>query len=90
MKVKVADVAWIATALLHRENPGREDFEVQEIVRRAEREAELEPLRPGVGQHVSYHAVAGKKPNPGRHCLLTETARGRRPGPTCSSRTTSG
>lgn len=76
--MKVADEAWVATALLHRENPGREDFEVQEIVRRAEREAEPRPLRVGVRQHVSYHAVAGKEPNPGRHCLLTETARGRR------------
>lgn len=77
-ELKVADAAWVATALLHRENPGREDFEVQEIVRRAEREAEPQPLRVGVRQHVSYHAVAGKEPNPGRHCLLTETARGRR------------
>lgn len=77
-KLTVADAAWIATALLHREHPDREDFAVREIVRRAEREAEPEPLREGVRHHVSYHAVAGKQPKPGRHCLLTETARGRR------------
>jgi len=74
----VADEAWIATALLHREHPDRKDFTTKEIVRRAERMSGPEPLRHGVGHHVSYHAVAQKKPNPGRHCLLFETARGRR------------
>jgi hypothetical protein len=28
--IKVADEVWIATALLHRENPKREDFSVSE------------------------------------------------------------
>ena len=77
-KPTVADEAWIATALLHREHPEREDFSKKEIVRRAERIAGPEPLRPGVGHYVSYHAVAQKRPNPGRHCLLFATARGRR------------
>ena len=76
--LSVADEAWIATALLHREHPDREDFSTQEIVRRAEQIAGSRPLRRGVGHHVSYHAVAQKRPNPGRHCLLFETARGRR------------
>ena len=74
----VADEAWIATALLHREHPHREDFTMQEIFRRAEEVAGPEPLRPGVKHHVSYHAVAQTRPNPGRHCLLFATARGRR------------
>ena len=74
----VADEAWIATALLHREHPDRQDFTLQEIVRRAEQVAGPEPLRPGVRHHVSYHAVAQTRPNPGRHCLLFATARGRR------------
>ncbi len=74
----VADEAWIATALLHREHPDRQDFTMQEIVRRAEQVAGSEPLRPGVRHHVSYHAVAQTRPNPGRHCLLFATARGRR------------
>ena len=76
--LSVADEAWIATALLHREHPDRKDFTTKEIVRRAERISGPELLRRGVGHHVSYHAVAQKKPNPGRHCLLFETARGRR------------
>ena len=74
----VADEAWIATALLHREHPDREDFTTQEIFRRAEQVAGPEPLRPGVKHHVWYHAVAHARPNPGGHCLLVATARGRR------------
>ena len=76
--LSVADEAWIATALLHREHPDEQDFSTKDIVRRAERIAGPRPLRRGVGHHVSYHAVAQKKPNPGQHCLLFETARGRR------------
>ena len=77
-KLSVADEAWIATALLHREHPDRNDFTMKEIVRRAEQIAAPEPLRTGVRHHVSYHAVAQTKPNPGQHCLLFATARGRR------------
>ena len=77
-KLSVADQAWIATALLHREHPDREDFAMKEIVRRAEQIAVPEPLRAGVKHHISYHAVAQTKPNPGQHCLLFATARGRR------------
>ncbi|MXZ72030.1 MAG: hypothetical protein F4Z04_11105 [Acidobacteria bacterium] len=76
--LSVADEAWVATALLHREHPAREDFAMKEIVRRAEQIAGPEPLRPGVKHHISYHAVAQTKPNPGQHCLLFATARGRR------------
>jgi hypothetical protein len=32
--VRVADEVWIATGLLHRENPVREDFAIEEIVKR--------------------------------------------------------
>lgn len=77
-KLTVADEAWVATALLHREHPDREDFAMSEIVRRAEQIAGPGPLRAGVRHHISYHAVAQTKPNPGQHCLLFATARGRR------------
>jgi hypothetical protein len=36
--IKVADEVWIATAVLHRENPKRENFSVSEIVAKARRE----------------------------------------------------
>ena len=63
--VKVADEVWIATALLHGENPQRADFTVSEIVGRAEREAIAGHLRPGVRVHVLLHCVANFPPNPG-------------------------
>jgi len=77
-KVKVADEVWLAAALLHRENPERPDFSIDEIVDRAGREGLHEPLRPGVYVHVVLHCVANRPPNPGRYRMLFETAEGRR------------
>lgn len=79
-KVLVADVAWIAAALLHSEHPDKADFSVGEIVARAEGESGLGSSRfkPGVRIHVTQHCVAGKKPDPGRYRMLTETSPGRR------------
>ncbi len=37
-KIKVADEVWLATALLHRENPSRPDFTLNEIVERVAKE----------------------------------------------------
>lgn len=76
--IDVCDEVWIATALLHQENPSREDFTNQEILARARQEGLVVPQRPGVAIHVSSHAVAGKKCQPNDYRLLTETARGRR------------
>lgn len=77
-KLRVADEVWIATALLHREHPERQDFSISEIVDRAEREMLAKPLRPGVRIHVTVHCVAGLAPNPGRYCMLHATVSGRR------------
>src|ERR1700682_5808630 len=77
-KLKVADEVWIATALLHREQPAASDFSIKEIVNRARREALHEPLRPGVYVHVVLHCVANRPPNPGRYRMLVETQEGRR------------
>jgi hypothetical protein len=76
--MRVADAVWAATALLHRENPNAEDFEVREIVSRAIRENFVGGFRPGLQPHVSWHCVANKKPNGGRYRMLYETIRGRR------------
>lgn len=76
--VKVADEVWIATALLHREQPGATDFPIEEIVERARREGLCEPLRPGVYVHVVLHCVANRPPNPGRYRMLFESGEGRR------------
>jgi len=76
--IKVADEVWIVTALLHREQPGRPDFSVEEIVERAKREELSRPLRSGFYVHVVQHCVANRPPNPGRYRMLVETSPGRR------------
>jgi hypothetical protein len=76
--IKVADEVWIATALLHRENPEAKDFTIEEIVNRAQKEGLGLPMRPGVYVHVQQHCVANRAPNPGRYRMLVETGSGRR------------
>ncbi|HEY3130647.1 MAG TPA: hypothetical protein VGL91_14410 [Acidobacteriota bacterium] len=73
--VKVADEVWVATALLHVENPGRDDFTTKEIVQRAEKESLHVPLRPGVYVHVVQHCVANRTPDPGKYRMLFATGR---------------
>lgn len=76
--VKVADQVWIVTALLHQEQPDREDFAVAEIMDRAKREPLSRPLRPSFHVHVIQHCVANRTPNPGRWRMLVESGPGRR------------
>ena len=94
-KTLVADEVWIATALLHRQHPGRVDFTVSEIVQQAESaKVAGAPLRPGVQVHAYLHCVANRAPNPGRYRMLFETSKGRRrlfrPGDPCHPRRSSG
>ena len=76
--VKVADETFLATALLHRENPSRVDFTITEIVERAERENLFGELRPGVRIHATLHCVANREPNPGNYRMLYATGKGTR------------
>ena len=76
--IRVADEVWIATALLHREHPEREDFTVKEIVDRARAEKITGTLRPGVALHASFHAVANKEPQPSQLRMLYDIGNGRR------------
>ena len=76
--VKVADETWIATALLHREFPDREDFTIGEIVKRASVQKLHGELRPGVRVHAAMHCVANREPNPGRYRMLLATGNNRR------------
>lgn len=79
-ETRVADEVWVATALLHREHSGEQDFTVADIVRRAEKEDMLGAgkLRAGVYVHAAQHCVANRPPNPGRYRMVLETRRGRR------------
>jgi hypothetical protein len=76
--IKIADEVWIATALLHREQPNQVDFSIEEIVERAKREAVSGPIRAGLYVHVVQHCVANRPPNPARYRMLFETGPGRR------------
>ena len=77
-RLKVADEAWLVTALLHRERPRQSDFGIEEIMERAERESITGEIRPGLYIHVVQHCVANRRPNPGRYRMLFETREGRR------------
>ena len=76
--LKVADLVWLATALLHREHPQRSDFSKKEILARAAAEDAEVAKKPGVSLHISTHCVASKKASPARHRMLTRTRAGRR------------
>lgn len=77
-EVRVADEVWIATALLHREFPGAQDFTLKEIEARLVREHLTDLKRPGVRPHLSVHSVANRPPNGGTYRMLFETAPSRR------------
>lgn len=77
-RIKVADEVWVAVGLLHQEHPRRDDFTIEEISDRVQREAGKAQIRPGVYVHIVQHCVANRPPNPGRYRMLYETAPGRR------------
>jgi hypothetical protein len=76
--IKVADEVWIAAALLHKENPKRNDFSVAEIVQRARRENISGEMRSSVQVHAYLHCVANRAPNPGRYRILYATGKNTR------------
>ena len=73
--VSCAVEVFLATALLHREKPEREDFTIQEIVNRAGRENITGEMRSGVNVHASQHCVANRAPNPAKHRMLYATGK---------------
>jgi hypothetical protein len=75
VEVSCAVEVFLATALLHREHPGRPEFTIQEIVNRAETENITGDLRKGVSVHASQHCVANRAPNPAKHRMLFATGK---------------
>jgi len=73
--VSCAVEVFIATALLHTEQPGRPEFTIQEIVNRAAGENINGQLRSGVQVHASQHCVANKAPNPAKHKMIFATGK---------------
>src|ERR1700678_1990472 len=78
VEVSCAVEVFLATALLHRENPERQDFSIQEIVNRVARENLTGSLRSGINVHASQHCVANKAPNPAKHRILYATGKNTR------------
>jgi hypothetical protein len=76
--LKVADEVWLAVAQLHRQQPDRLDFSIEEIMACALSQNLDGFIRPGVYVHVVQHCVANRPPNPGRYRMLFETAAKRR------------
>lgn len=74
LDVRVADEVFLALALLHREQPERDDFDISEIVDRAAAENLMGELRPGVRVHATLHCVANREPNPARYRMLYATS----------------
>ena len=74
-EITCAAEVFLATALLHREQPHRTDFLIQEIVNRAAQENITGEHRSGVNVHASQHCVANKAPNPARHRMLFATGK---------------
>ena len=72
-EITCAAEVFIATALLHQEQPKRSDFAIKEIVSRAAREDIAGGMRPGVSVHASQHCVANRPPNPARNRMLFAT-----------------
>ena len=80
----VADEAWCALALLHREHEGKESFSAREILDRVKAERASPELRPGVQAHIYLHNVANLEPNSARYRMFyklpNDTYRLFRPG----------
>ena len=69
-KLTIADQVWIATALLHREQPERTGFRPVEIIDRIR--VEFGSVRSGHHTHISQHCVANKSPSPNALRMLSQ------------------
>jgi hypothetical protein len=75
LAVSCAVEVFLAAALLHREQPHRDDFTIQEILGRVGQENLAGTLRPGVQVHASQHCVANKPPSPLKLRMLYATGK---------------
>ena len=74
-EIGLAAEVFVATALLHQEQPERAEFTIKEIVNRAAQERLAGELRSGLNVHVSQHCVANRPPNPAKHRMLFATGK---------------
>ena len=68
--IRVADEAWLALALLHREHAEKDSFSAKEILDRVKAEGAHPELRPGVQVHIYLHNVANAEPNSAKYRMF--------------------
>ncbi len=78
LPVKVADAVFVGAALLHMENPERQEFSLREIEERTLREGLWHGKVGSISAHVSRHCVANSKPDGGAYAILFETRKSMR------------
>lgn len=76
-KLKLADEVWVATALLHRDQPECSAFPGSKILGRAKQLHPSTPPRAGLNPHIYGHCVANAKPVSGRYRMLYREQSGR-------------
>ncbi len=78
LELSAADAVWVATALLHREQPDRSGFTVKAITDRVAAEHLSSRNSMSIYQHANQHCVANRPPNAAKLRMLIETAEGLR------------
>ena len=69
-------VVWLATALLHKENPQIDAFQAKEIFHKVKELDLLSVSDSTINTHISSHCVASGKESPDRHRKLTRVRSG--------------
>jgi len=73
----IADRIWIATALLHLQQPARSDFTRDEVRSKLDEEGLAEGIERGsINVHLDQHCVANVPPSSGKYRMLYETTPG--------------
>lgn len=75
-KLTTANGVWIATALLHKENPDRQSFQTREIIQKVKDLNIQNASDATLSVHVSHHCVASGKASPDTHRKLTRVQNG--------------
>ena len=77
VKIQSTAIAvWIATALLHRENKEKEDFQIKDIFQKVRDEDLIQTADSTIMAHITVHCVANTKPWPNKHRKLYRTLPG--------------
>lgn len=75
-KPSTSIAVWIATALLHKENPTREGFQGKEIFKKVKELNILRTLDSTLRTHITHHCVANANPYPNKDRKLFRLGNG--------------